>query len=469
MAVFEYMNVAPSSEGSVKDPSEILASDEKKKESGSKAEESGSTPEGDERTQSAGEQKTSVEKPLKGGVSETKGEGSADSEWKIQVDKGTSEEDVHAAGAESDGEDTDEEVEKPRRSLLDKFRNKPVLLVPVGGIAIAVWMFASAVMGGSAPVENVTESSEDVKDGFPVVEPPEVRKEPFTNYEVEKMLNESVKDAARIQIGRMNSNSAGTASGEHEVKKTRGSKKRRASFGPKRKKKSRQKKRKRNSVAVERGDNPVLDETSATTDLDAAPRRPRPPRGAGFYKAGVTISASAGKKKGGNTLIPPGTSFLARLKVGVSTDFAGATVLAEVLETVGDGKSVFLPKGSLIKGRMRGTGDRIYIDFHTAVAGGRKTTLKGYAVTGKLPGIPAKVRGGPGAEDTSRTGSVLSRGSLRTAQGVVGQLGGGSVTGQLVRNVAGESLNEVRQDVNERTVTTLELPSGTEFQVVVTD
>ena len=63
----------------------------------------------------------------------------------------------------------------------------------------------------------------------------------------------------------------------------------------------------------------------------------------------------------------------------------------------------------------------------------------------------------------------MARGSLRTAQGMVGTLGGGSVPGQLVRNVAGESLNEVRSDVNTRAERTLELPAGTEFQVVVTD
>ena len=469
MAVFEYMDVEPSKEGSVKDPCEIPASDEKKKESGSKEGKNGSTPEGNERTQGTGEQKTSVEKPPDGGVTATGGEESKESAWKIHEDRETSEKDVSLQGAVSNSESVDEEAEKPRRSLLDRFRNQPVLLVPVGGVAIAVWMFASAVMGRSAPVENVTESSEDATEEFPILEPPEVRKDPFTNYEVEKMLNESVKDASKNQNKRMNTDSADQAIGDHEVKKTQRLKKKRAALKAKRKKKRRHKRKKRNSVVVDRSYSNVQNETSSEMELAAAPRRPRPPRGAGFYKAGVTISASAGKKNSGNTSVPPGTSFMARLKVGVSTDFAGATVLAEVLEPVGDGKSEVLPRGSLIKGRMRGTGDRIYIDFHTAVAGGRKTKLKGYAVTGKLPGIPAKVRGGPGAEDTSRTGSVLSRGSLRTAQGVVGTLGGDSVTGQLVRNVAGESLNEVRQDVNERTVTTLELPAGTEFQVVVTD
>jgi hypothetical protein len=295
---------------------------------------------------------------------------------------------------------------------------------------------------------------EQVESRMPALEMPEGREDPITRDELKRKMNDAERKARpkgpEMTDSKMTDRQRRTMRKEGNAHRPikRSVKKRRG--GGKRRKKNRQ-----------------LEQVEIAASQE--PRRPA--RKAGFYKAGVTISVDGGKKERKRGVeIPPGTSFRAALKVGVSTNFSGATVLAEVLEPVIAGGKVVVPKGSTLKGRIRGSGDRIYLDFNKAVKpGGAKMSLRGYAVSGKLPGVPAKVRQGPGSKDSSRAGSVMANGSLRTAQGMVGTLSGGSVTGQLVRNVAGESLNEVRQDVNTRVERTLELPAGTQFSVIVTD
>ena len=319
----------------------------------------------------------------------------------------------------------------------------------------------TTVISGAGAVDGNTQMKhEQVEASMPTLEMPEGREDLINRDELKRKMNAAEKKK-RMERSQVVQHVEGQGVVEHDTRSTRTSKLK-ARNG---KRKGFRNKKRRGG----RGRKKSGQSEQATVVVAQEPRRPA--RKAGFYKAGVTISVDGEKKeKKRKAAIPPGTSFRAALKVGVSTDFSGATVLAEVLEPVMAGGKVVVPRSSTLKGRIRGSGNRIYLDFNKAVKpGGGKLSLRGYAVSGKLPGVPAKVRQGPGSKDSSRAGSVMAKGSLRTAQGMMGHVGGGSVTGQLVRNVAGESLNEVRQDVNTRVERTLELPAGTQFTVVITD
>jgi serine/threonine protein kinase len=183
--------------------------------------------------------------------------------------------------------------------------------------------------------------------------------------------------------------------------------------------------------------------------------RPAPHEGGRrFFAPGGTMKVP-GKEPAKPTRIelPAGTTFAARLKVGVSSS-QRAVVLA----------TATVPKGAILRGRASSDHQRVFIDFTSVTTGGKSHPIKAYAITGGRPGLAARRRE---ATPDERGGAAVARGALNTAAGVAGALGG-DVARDLARNVGSETAREARRDTEVDRRYTLEVDAGTSFQIVVT-
>jgi hypothetical protein len=366
-------------------------------------------------------------------------------------------------------EEIDGADEKNTESVLDRIRARPAALaVPLAGILFAGWMVLSAA-GKKEPKSAMKETPEKIVADFPEIEEPKLRDEPIRKEELERMMLEADEKARKRRKSeeaislpektRAPAKEDIQASQVEKIIKKVQARGARASKAPNTK-----------ETPPEKTTQPIQ-----LKDSETAPTAiKKTPRGEAFYRAGVTIKVAEVSKdteKRSNAKFAPGTTFKARLMVGVSTELSSATVLAKAMEPVrGLDGEIAIPSGATLQGRMRGSADRIFFDFHTVLVGSERLTVNGYAVSGKLPGVPAVVREGGAPPSESRAGSVLARGALATANGAVGAaLGGTTIAHELARNVAVEGMSEVGREVTATPERTLELPQGTVFSVVLTE
>ena len=194
------------------------------------------------------------------------------------------------------------------------------------------------------------------------------------------------------------------------------------------------------------------------------------------FQDGVTIpipgsERSSGDPAGGAAAQPragqiqPGTTVSARLEIGVSTD-SQSQVVAKLLEPVKDlGGAVVIPAGSTITGTSRAGNERVFLDFNRVTTPtGMKIYFKGYAASGKKPGIPTKVSG----SGDSRAGKNLSRATVETAKDVADRIPGADLAGDFARHVARGTADDLEDEARPANDKTLELAPGLEFQVVIT-
>lgn len=217
----------------------------------------------------------------------------------------------------------------------------------------------------------------------------------------------------------------------------------------------------------------------AAEDEEDADRRRRLERlkklDASFFQDGVRAPLPGGGASGGGSAgadapqarpgqVQPGTTVSARLEIGVSTE-SQVQVVAKLLAPVKDvAGAAVIPAGSTITGTSRAGQDRIYLDFNRATTpSGMKIYFKGYAITGRSPGIPAKIKG----SGDSKAGKNLKKATVETAKSVTDLIPGADLAGEFARNVARETVDDVADESAPKGEKTLELAAGIEFQVVV--
>ncbi|HOX58052.1 MAG TPA: hypothetical protein PLC99_14285 [Verrucomicrobiota bacterium] len=351
--------------------------------------------------------------------------------------------------------------EVPPERLRDRVRGRPELLVPVGGVLLAAVMIGSAMCGSSRT--NEAKDASAARAEFPQLETPEVRDKPFEKEEVERLLLDADrKEAAR----KRNANAiAASLAVIAKAEKLEPSKPVPAAV--------------QNAPLVVR-------------HLQPYKKRPAPPAPppvevppataakvekervilAGYLQPGV-IKLEGGAEVGQES-VPAGASFKVKLQVGVSTAFSGTAVLAKLVEPIrgSDGRTI-LPAGATLQGDFRGSDERVLLNFHTVVVGGKKLPLKAYAVQNGLPGLRAKVVRRRREDPSQGTRAVAGGGVglLRAATTVVGGLTS-PVGAQLVDEMTSDGLNDLDREANERGAgfglqnKVLELPAGLIFDVV---
>lgn len=193
---------------------------------------------------------------------------------------------------------------------------------------------------------------------------------------------------------------------------------------------------------------------------------------ASFFQDGVKVPITpggpGGTGGGGQARegqIQPGTTVSARLEIGVSTESQNQ-VVAKLLEPVKDLRgTVVLATGTTLTGTSRAGNDRVFLDFNRATTPtGMKIYFKGYAVSGKSPGIPAKVKG----SGDSKAGKNLTKATVETAKDLADRIPGADLAGDFARHVARGTADDVADETRPATDKTLELAPGLEFQVVIT-
>ncbi|HOX59182.1 MAG TPA: hypothetical protein PLC99_20050 [Verrucomicrobiota bacterium] len=351
--------------------------------------------------------------------------------------------------------------EVPPERLRDRVRGRPELLVPVGGVLLAVVMIGSAMCGSSS--SNEAKDPSAARAEFPELETPEVRDKPFEKEEVERLLLEADrKEAARKRNANALAASLAAVAKAEKLEPPQPA-----------------------PVAVQNA--PLFIHHLPPYKRRAAPSAPPPSEVppapadkvekervilAGYLQPG-TIKLEGCAEVGKET-VPAGASFKVRLQVGVSTAFSGTAVLAKVVEPIrGSEGRVLVPTGATLQGDFRGSDERVLLNFHTAIVGGKKLPLKAYAVQNGLPGLRAKVVKRR-REDPSRGTRAVAGGGiglLRAATTVVGGLTS-PVGAQLVDEMTSDGLNDLDREARGRDAgfglqnKVLELPAGLVFDVV---
>jgi type IV secretory pathway VirB10-like protein len=363
-------------------------------------------------------------------------------------------------------------------NLRNRFLQRPALLaIPLVGIGVLVYTIIT-VMGGQseAPASPAIVSTSE----FPQLEMPKVSEEPVTiekikvaihkaehsntppppdfSLQAKKKKNLDNRDSARKQV--------------LVIRERAKSKVNRVAKRPPRKKRPEPASKappEEVRLAAPVDTTTVIRRTSSGIVVEQVPRKRLKPVPEGLYGPAGFAEREGEKKiteKENPSFLPVGTTLEAKLQVGISSAFRGAQVLARVTKPVEKEESVLLPSGTTLTGRMSAGDDRIFIDFNKATTPeGSTIELRGYAVSGKLPGIPARVTV---QEDSSGDSSYITRGAVRTAQGALFGVSG-TVAHDLVRNVGSEGLSDAQREVYKRPARTLELSAGTKFRVVVTD
>jgi len=391
----------------------------------------------------------------------------------------------------------EEDEEEEQDTIFDKIRNKPALVIlPIVGLGMILYMVIHLVNVWS----NVGEASkESQRPEYPEIESPKVRKEPYSRDELNSLMRAAEK---KVKADRSGTVAAGTndqgkvltSKSAIDAEVERKLREKLAALRAGNKSRGRghaqeprtQKAGRRSGRAVvkqppseEQAEKPHPQNAGAAPFEEGAPKdmvgmhgtagaepvAQRRARSADFYQAGVTIKSEGSKKPGKTTSsIPAGTTFGARLMVGINSDFSSAIVLAKATQAVKVGGKVVIPRGSTLKGRMRSSEKKIFLDFNQAILpSGGSVSFRGYAVKKKVPGIPAKIIKTGGSKS-----SAVGRGALKTASGVVGGITG-NIGAQLAGNVAAEGISDAQETTQGGySRNTLELKAGTKFQVVVT-
>ena len=388
--------------------------------------------------------------------------------------------------------DEEDEEEEEQDTIFDKIRNKPALVIlPIVGLGMILYMVIHLVNVWS----NVGEASkESQRPEYPEIESPKVRKEPYSRDELNSLMRAAEKKVKADRSGTvatgtndqekvLTSKSAIDAEVERKLREKlaalrAGNKSRGRGHAQERQPRPSKSEGRTHSGTIEkhgwdartagaagrRGKPPPREEQAENTPA-TEPVAQRRARSADFYQAGVTIKSEGSKKSGKPTSsIPAGTTFGARLMVGVNSDFSSAIVLAKATQAVKVGGKVVIPRGSTLKGRMRSSEKKIFLDFNQAILpSGGSVSFRGYAVKKKVPGIPARIIKTGGSKS-----SAVGRGALKTASGVVGGITG-NIGAQLAGNVAAEGISDAQETTQGGySRNTLELKAGTKFQVVVT-
>jgi len=378
--------------------------------------------------------------------------------------------------------DEEDEEEEEQDTIFDKIRNKPALVIlPIVGLGMILYMVIHLVNVWS----NVGEASkESQRPEYPEIESPKVRKEPYSRDELNSLMRAAEKKVKADRSGTvatgtndqekvLTSKSAIDAEVERKLREKlaalrAGNKSRGRGHAqephPHPQKAGAAERRGNAGAAGSRGKPPPREEQAENTPA-TEPVAQRRARSADFYQAGVTIKSEGSKKSGKPTSsIPAGTTFGARLMVGINSDFSSATVLAKATQAVKVGGKVVIPRGSTLKGRMRSSEKKIFLDFNQAILpSGGSVSFRGYAVKKMVPGIPARIIKTGGSKS-----SAVGRGALKTASGVVGGITG-NIGAQLAGNVAAEGISDAQETTQGGySRNTLELKAGTKFQVVVT-
>jgi hypothetical protein len=354
--------------------------------------------------------------------------------------------------------------ELPQERLVDKL-SQPGVLVIAGGLMLSAVIIGPALCGSSRqPAQVATEA----KGRHPSFDAPEVPDEVPGREQIQRELDKASRQVGRRQqVAASKPNPSEVVGVPAKAKPAPASNAQLADqtqpkpIPPTRSHRRRPSRRARSkAVAAQRVE--VAQQTQEQFVYRSSYYKPAKVQVVGESKTAVDAG------------LDPGTIIRAKLRVGISTDYPQAVVLATVTQQVVVDKQVIIPVGSTLQGRLRGAGQKLYLDFSSAsLQGGKKIALVGYAVSGDLPGLPAKVVRKTNATDgEQRTSSALARGAMATAGGVVGRLAGTTVGHELARNVAQEGMHEVRQGYSGAgaglSSVTLEIPAGTEFELLIT-
>lgn len=153
------------------------------------------------------------------------------------------------------------------------------------------------------------------------------------------------------------------------------------------------------------------------------------------------------------------------VKVKVKLDFsirstAQSTVVASVLEEVGE-----IPKGAKFFGAAKSfVNKRTQLSFSKLIIGNDEFSVKGFAVSGKDPGIESEVT--DIADENIK--SEVKQGITKTAGAVVSRLAGsvGSTAGTTAANTVNPAANELaRQEEANKMRQEYRVPAGTSFFV----
>jgi len=364
-------------------------------------------------------------------------------------------------------EDQDDEVSSWFADIKERVHERPaVLSLPFAGAVILLYLVVSLV-GGKAETQPTAAL---LKAEMPSFETPKIREEPYTLSEVQMALSKAEsKQSLRPPDYAARPKDKKNQQPRVVLIREKADKKKPAGVAKRAKRRIRPKK----PVAVVPDEPPepeetrtVIRRTSAGIVVEQVPVPRRKETSTAAYGPAGFAKREEKKQneKTGSSPLSVGATMKAALQVGISSAFRGAPVLARLTEPVRKDKVVLLPAGSTLTGNMSAGEKRIFINFHKATSrAGKSVTFRGYAVSGKLPGIPAAVTETEKPQDSS----YVAKGALRTAQTAI--LGiSGSVAQDLVRNTASEGLEDAQRGVYKSSSRILELAAGTKFEVVVT-
>jgi len=417
-----------------------------------------------------------VAEPHRPGDGPQDGDGQPDNEFVISKEEKEEarqgEERVGTDEREKDeGEkDKDDEVSSWFADIKERVHERPaVMSLPFAGAVILLYLVGSLV-GGKAETQPTAAL---LKAEMPSFETPKIRKEPYTLEEVQMALSE----AESKQSPRPPDYAAGPKDKENQQPRVVLIREKAEEKKPiKAAKRAKRRIRPKKPVAVVPDKPPELPEpeetrtvirrTSAGIVVEQVPVPHRKETSSAAYGPAGFAKREEKKQneKTGSSPLSVGATMKAVLQVGISSAFRGAPVLARLTEPVRKDKAVLLPAGSTLTGNMSAGKKRIFINFNKATTKtGESISFRGYAVSGKLPGIPAAVTETEKPQDSS----YMAKGALRTAQTAI--LGiSGSVAQDLVRNTASEGLEDAQRGVYKSSSRILELAAGTKFEVVVT-
>ncbi len=319
---------------------------------------------------------------------------------------------------EQDQENPAQESTESRETIIDRIKNKPAILTPIG-ISLLIFCYAFSFFFSDSETNTEQKSSNNAANaGFPTLEMPEGIGKQLTADDIKRSFyyagqkrkkgNPDFSNASHstiqkpplsVSTGQHTSTRKQSSTGKH--KNNRGGRK--------------------------------------TKRIKNAKNH----RGAGFYKSGVVMdSYTTSDQQNSNTStkgfnIVEGTIINVKLKIGVRTDYTKAPAIARVQKAVKINRKVIVPKGSVLKGQFSCGDNRVYINFSSIKINGQKHEIDGYAVTKSVPGVPARLVSG-----SRRNGGqeAIKKGSLRTAGSITSLITGASVAGDLVRNVADEGI-----------------------------
>lgn len=169
--------------------------------------------------------------------------------------------------------------------------------------------------------------------------------------------------------------------------------------------------------------------------------------------------------------IPAGHKIPVKLTTGVSSAAASSKVVAKVTKTVTVGGAEIY-KGSVLTGHIGSArGGKIFIDFSRITVRGKKYRLSGYAISGDMPGLVARLVGGNKGGKSSASRVAENTAGSAASDVISHVVPGGDVISNTAKRLAQESINEARRSGSSGSGSTraiLELKAGTKFFVLTT-